>query len=537
MAARLRLLTSALLIIVPVAARSQVRSGIRCSISYVAASAVYITAGREQGLTAGDTLRVVRSADTIGTLMVLAVSRVSSAASVLEHRLPLAVGDSVIGTQLNVLSKPPIADAERDTTGLREEQWSGQASAVTPVCENVISGRIVAQYNAILAEETKFNLNQPAVSLWFNVMNLGGTGLKLSLRARSSYDVSNQYSLYGSPSGLKNRAYELSLERNDPDASIGYGVGRLTSRYGGGMGTFDGAEFYYRFGQVTAGILGGAQAVDRTLTFSPDGSKGSFFLNYREGSDITHQYDGTIAYGRQMVGGNLDRQFVYLQNQLSLGSAFQVYESSEIELNDIANGVRTSALRFSNTFLNLNYRPADWLSTNFGYDALRSVYLFETMRLVPDSLIDRNLVQRVRGSATIRFPSFLTITGSAMYGTRQGGYRDSRSLGLVARTYDIAGTEIDAGIRYTNFVSAFAQGDVIAVDLDRSFWGNLVLSLSYQRNTYDVPVLHQLYPTQTASADVFYRISSAWFSSITGDYVYDATMNSFRIFAEIGYRF
>ena len=519
-------------------AYSQAQKKVQSAISYIADSTVYVDAGREQGMAVGDTLHVVHARKEIGVVVITAVARYSSAAQIVVQRVPFAVGDKAVAqlelvggalgrvgpdtVQAAAASMPPLPAADRP------------ASAPA---ENIVRGRIVLQYNAILAEESKFNMNQPAASARLSVANLWGTGMRLSLNARSYYDLSNYYAIYGSRNGLESRAYELSLVQDSPDATVGYGLGRLSSRYVGGMGSFDGAQFYYRIGKFTAGVLGGAQVVDRTLTFSQSATKGSFFLNYHDGTDVFHQYDGTIAYGRQMVGSNLDRQFLYLQNTLSLGARLMVYESSEIELNDIANGIRTSAFKFSNTFVNVNYQPNDWLSTNAGYDALRSVYLFETMRSIPDSLFDRSLAQGFRASATVFLPLSMTISAHARYGSRQGGYRDSHSLGGSLRVYDLFDSDIDAGIRYTNFVGAYADGNNIALELDRSFGSSLSAGLRYDRNTYNVSLLRQVYMTQTATADVFYKISSDWFTSLSGDYIYDPTMNSFRLYVELGFRY
>jgi hypothetical protein len=518
-------------------AHAQQKDTVQCSISYIAASTVYVDAGRERHIAVGDTLSIVRSQKEIGVIVVIAVSGASSAANIVAQHVPFAVGDKAIahfisdrGESRKVLSKSP----DTSKTTHRPEILPQQRQ--TTQGENVVSGRIAIQYNAIFAEESRFNVNQPAASVRLNIGNLLGTGMRLAINGRSYYDAANNYSIYGSPSGLKSRAYEVSLLQDAPDAAFGYGVGRLTSRYVGGMGTFDGAQLYYRFDHFTAGILGGAQVLDRTLTFSQDGTKGSFFLYSRTGADVFHQYDGTVAYGRQMVS-SLDRQFLYTQNSLSLGSELMLYESSEIELNDIANGARTSAFKLSNTFLNVNYQPVEWLYTNVGYDALRNIYLFETMKAIPDSLIDRSLVQGFRASATMHLPSSMTLSADASLGSRQGGYRNSHSFGASLRAYDLLGSEVDGGVRYSNFLGAYSDGDNITLDLDRSFGRSLTVELRYEYSKYHVSLLEQLYATQTVTADVFYRLSSAWFTSLSGDYLYDPTMTSFQFYAELGFRF
>ena len=78
------------------------------------------------------------------------------------------------------------------------------------------------------------------------------------------------------------------------------------------------------------GNSGSSRDVPSSLNFG--GTRSAFFLNYHSGSDFFHQYDGTIAYGLQMVGGAIDRNFLYLQNSLSLESDLYLYETTEIDM-------------------------------------------------------------------------------------------------------------------------------------------------------------------------------------------------------------
>ena len=176
--------------------------------------------------------------------------------------------------------------------------------------DNIVSGRVALQFNEMVANDSHYNLSQPAALFRLNIQNLFGSGMQLSMDDRSYYDPTNSYTQYGNTAGTEHRLYELSLRQERPDAPVGFGVGRMTSRFVGGMGTFDGFEFFYRQNEFTVGVLGGAQVNDPVSVLSNTGTKGSLFINYRTGPDIFHYYDGTLAYGRQMVNNKLDREFV-----------------------------------------------------------------------------------------------------------------------------------------------------------------------------------------------------------------------------------
>jgi hypothetical protein len=468
---------------------------------------------------------------------VTAVAQHSSSAHIVAQEAPVGAGDVVVSPRLQSGARNP---ATSETGG--EPQTVHVLGDRSPVLhpethENVVSGRAVFQFDGILAEDTRLNLTQPAISLRLNVGNLLGTGMMLTVNARSYYDPKVGNSMYGSSGGMQNRAAEFSLEHDRLENGLGYGIGRLWSKYVGAMGSFDGAQVYYRMDHLTAGVLGGSVSTDQSLSLDHPASKGAVFVNYRDGSDMFHEYSGTVAYGRQMADGQLDREFLYLQNSLFLGSGFSIFESSELDLASLANGTRKSALTLSNTFFNISFQPLDWISANVGYDADRTIYLLHSMNSIPDSLIDRSLQQGLRSGLTSRVTSSVTLSANASYGTRQGNFRDSHSLGGSARAMDLFGIDVNGALRYTNYVGAFVTGSDYSVEIDRGFGRSLSATLRYDHNAFEVGVLRQSYSTQTAGADLQYNISRNWFSTFMFDYVYDPSMNSFRIVAEIGVRF
>ena len=75
---------------------SQERKEYHYSISYVAASTVYIAAGYEQRIDVGDTLKIFRDSKEIGSVAVTAVARRTSVAQILVQHIPFVVGDDAV---------------------------------------------------------------------------------------------------------------------------------------------------------------------------------------------------------------------------------------------------------------------------------------------------------------------------------------------------------------------------------------------------------------------------------------------------------
>ena len=505
----------------------------RFSISYVSGTTIYIGAGRLQGIAIGDTAKIIHANVEIGTATIFAMADSSSALRIVSQSGTIAAGDTAI-IQLEI-TEPQSNMRNQDTTQVP------MISKIIPLAENasrenILTGRAAIQYNFISAEESKFNLSQPAGMLMLNVANLFSSGTVLSFDDRSFYDKSNDYSLYGNASGFQHYLYQASLVRDLPDASIGYGVGRLTSRFVGGIGTFDGAEFYYRMSNFTAGVLGGAAAnVPSSLNFA--GTRTALFLNYHSSSDFFHQYDGTIAYGLQMLNGYLDRDFLYLQNSLSLGTKLYLYENTEIDMSQQSIGARETAFNFSDTYFSANYYLAQMLSASVGYDASRDIYLFQSMKNVPDSLIDRNILQGYRGSLTAHFPGMITISANATLNTRSDYARDEHTLGGSLRASDIFGSDINAGVNYLDMVGVFSNGHDFSGDIDRTLFDRLSITLRYDSYVISVSTLQQTYTTRTVSGFLNFDFSSRLYSTVGGDDIIDATMNSINVYAEIGFRF
>jgi hypothetical protein len=530
-----------LILVVIVVLNIRADEKIRASVSYISASVIYFDAGRDAGLAVGDTITVQKNQKKIATVLITAVSRKSSSAQILSNDGEIAVGDIGISTK-NIVVPPPAQSAPiitaNDSTG-QAVQSIQQRVQTAPVSknENIITGRASLQYSGMFAEDSRFNLSQPAPLLRLNIRNVYGTGLEFSMYTRSYYDLTNSYQRYGGSSRLKTRLYEFQLQHDLPEDQFGYGIGRMTSRFVGGMGVFDGGHFYVRQGDFTAGIMFGANVLEQSIDVNSDNTKEALFVNYSSGVDYSRHYDGTLAYIRQQVKGNLDREFLYLQNYASLSSDLSIYGSSEMDLRDISNGVKSSSVKFSNAFLSINYYPASWLSTNVGFDGTRSVYLFETMKSISDTLFDKNFMQGFRASATARFPYFISVSGGFVYRTKKGDARDAKTFDGTVRMSDILSSEISAGIRYAKIIGVYSDGNNFTVDLDRTFFYSLTTSLRYDYYSYKILSLQQDYVTHTATASVNYRISRMFYSTLSADGVIDKTMNSIRVFAEIGMRF
>ncbi len=516
-------------------AKAQQKQEATAKISYIAGPTVYLTAGGIDGVAPGDSARVYREGALVGSLIVTAIADSSSAARALNGLQGFRIGDTVQIVLSNRLPAPLSTQvvSKGGSSSTSERSVSGESFPRA----NVLSGRVGLQYDMIAAEDSKLNLSQPGALVQIGISNLFGAGMSFRLYGMSFLDGNGVYAQYGNRTGLSNNLYSATLTGETAGSALGYSIGRQNSQFVSGMGTFDGGQVYFRINRFTIGALGGASATIPSSTLGYSGTKTAAFINYHSGADVFHQFDGTAAYGLQMVGGKLDRNYLYLQNSLSLGSNLNFYESTEIDLSRESNGTRVGGLNFSNTFFSMNYYPTSWLFANLGYDAYRTVYLFQTMKAIPDSLIDPNVSQGLRASISAHVTASLTLTANGSYRTRRDYARSEHTLGGSVRTSNLLDLGIGASVRYLTMTGVYSIANDVNVEIDRTFFDALDVTLSYDSYSVSVSTVEQTYKTQTISAFIDYDFSQKWYSTIGLDDGIDPSMNSFRVFAEIGFRF
>jgi len=504
---------------------------ITAAVSYVTVSSVYLDAGRDRGLAVGDTLSVSHGLIPRGTVVVTAVSSGSSAAQIVVQNAQIVIGDSA-----SIVKRVPIIVQTRPAATQAEiHQLFPRSPAANDA--NIVTGRFALQYAAAAPVSGPTTFSQPSALLRLDIARLFGSGLTFSMYGRSSYDLSDEFARYAEGSRFKVRMYEFSLAFEDVRSWFAYSVGRLTSRYVGGLGQFDGGQFYLRRGNVSAGVLLGLQPDYLTSGVNTEYQKMAAFVNYAWGGSVFALNDITIAYGQQLYHGRLDRDFVYIQSSIRLGSRFSLYQSTEIDLHKPVDTVRTGAFRVANTFVSLSYYPVDWLSTSAGYDASRNIYLFESMRSIPVALLDRTLQQGLRGSITARLPLNIALMGSANVRVKKGEDHTARTLGTGIRVSDIAKTDLNAGFQYLNIRGLYTEGSDIIVDLERWMSPSFSVSLRVDRYSYTLLSNATREVNTTASANVNARISQSLYALLSVDHVWDPLTRNLRFYSEIGVRF
>ncbi len=498
------------------------------TVTYVTPGSVYFNAGSNTGLAIGDTLVVTRGPTALGKVVIGAISSSSSSAQVLAGAGAIAIGDSV-STMKHV---DPKSGTQEAFTQSASQRWTPPEPT-----DNQLSGRIALQYAGAGVLGNTMDFSQPALLLRLGVERLFGTGLRFMVNGRTYHDFGGYSSRVGTQATTMTRIYELSVTSDDPGAPVGFSVGRILSPFLGGLGQFDGGQVYGRSGGFSFGLAAGTQANQLNSSFQTGYQKAAVFVNYAVSREEFQGTEMTVAYGQQLNHWNFDRDFLYTQLAIRTTGPVSFYESSEFDLHDISNGTKVSRFHLSNVFMNVTYTPVRWASLYAGYDANRLIYLFESMKTIPDTLFDRNLQQGVRGGLTFRLPSNILLLLNGTYRPGMGSQRNAKSGNATVRMSDIASSGFNAGLRYTNTRGVYTNGDGFTFDVDRWLSNWATVGARLDQWTYTILVSGERLHTTTLTLNTSMRLSRSWYLLVNFDQLWDSLRNSQRIYAEIGMHF
>jgi len=508
-------------------AQDSVFTRIGSRVSYISGSTFYFGAGRQRGLAAGDTAVVLRGGRSAVKAVISAVSGSSSAAQLITAGETVSVGDSVLVVKFLATPKHTVATG---TSQLGVPARGNQSEGA------LVHGRVGMQFVGAGPTSGSWNFAQPSLLVRLQIGRLFGEGFSFSMFGRSTYDLGpiSQRAIEGRR--LDVRMYEMNLSYDNPASWYGMSLGRLNPRYVYGLGTVDGAQFTARQGNIVAGILGGSQPDYRTSNVDPERQKFAGFINLSWGSGDFGPGDITLAYGQQLYKGKLDRDFLYLQSSMTLASRLYLFQSAEVDLHRLDNaGTRVHVLDLTNGFVTVTFQAADWLSINGGFDATRPITLLESMG--PDTLLKKETQEGLRGGINIRLPWQVMLFGTATYRFRTASFGNAESFGGGFRLGDIGGIGLNLGAQYLKTRGLYTEGNDIAVNIDRWISGFASASVRFDRYTYMWAGSEGAAVASTLSGNLMLTPWKSLYVMLGTDRIWDPTLGSLRVLAEIGVHF
>ncbi|RMF67900.1 MAG: hypothetical protein D6743_04155 [Calditrichaeota bacterium] len=518
-------------------------------IRYISKNVYYVTLGQMQGIGVGDTLTVKRNGRIVGRLVAEHVARVSSACRVVSRRTGFKKGDRVERfVWLNAQHSPavpaqsqPAAARPRKPESRLKKRWKGsnaRASRKPRNTSNQLSGRVSVE-SIWFDDMTRSNLNYRQVGLRTNLKVRRFLGMPLELRVRFRSRSHHRDRVRGSEVSRNewtNNLYQFGLVYEDRESPVEFGFGRLISEQVRGLGYIDGGFVSMRIrGPWRVGVAGGTQPSLRNAGFQTNEQKVGFFVNYESGDYQSRRVSSTLAFSGRYHGGQTSREYIYLQNNISGGPKWSVYQTVELDVNrGWKRTAGVSAIQFSNMYVSAYYNPLSFLSLNVSFDARKNIRVYET-RSIPDSLFDDATRQGLHSGLTLQLPHRIRLAGTFGIRFRSGAMQNtiSASGALTARQIFNTWTTFTARLSY--FSTMFNRGYRPSVNLRIPVRRGLSLNLAggsliYQTGTRTTR-------SNWVEANGYYRINRRLFADFGYRLFVDERLKSGRFSVELGVAF
>jgi hypothetical protein len=506
-------------------------------VTYVAASTVYLDAGRAQGLQVGDSGSVMRKDQPIVRIQVVFVADSSASCKIVTGDGTAVVGDAAIIH----ITPPPVAAPDNPVAAAQPANavTAAPVKKTKTVKANKLSGRAGVQlYGQNSRDAGNYDSYQPAFVLRARVDRVLDAPLTLSIRLNARKQIRKTHSIYAKGDEWQNRLYELSLAYAAPESRFSYEAGRILSNHLSGIGYLDGALVDYRMGgHLSAGAFGGAEPDVQTTKIQKSSTKAGAYVRYHRTGVHSTALDATVSAVGEYRHGTINREFVYQQANYTLGSRFSAWESAEININ---RGWRKTmagrSMELSNLLINLRYAPTSSIAFMAGYDNRTAYRTYET-RTLADSLFDTALQQGYQAGAEITLPARIRWDVRGTLQTRRTETSSARSLSTGFASSDLLGSRISAALRLTTFTNHFSKGYQPSLSLLRNLGPVLNAGLAAGHDQYDLKSTAESVSSNWArlSTDcLFGRVvyGSAYYEINRGS-DYDAD----RFFVETGIRF
>jgi hypothetical protein len=528
-------------------------------VKYVADGVAYLDGGRAQGLVEGMKLEVIdtnlpaKQGDSanvadprvIAELVVSGIAETSAVSDIHSPKRPVKVGDLAYLSsadaealvQQRTLSAtrqyPAVISFTQDDT--LDEEARAEVPRPPPPSVNRARGRIGFDTIETIGHGTS-NITSSDVGMVFrgDITRIGGTYWNLSGYWRGELtkaSAASQQTLQN----LLNRTYHLNITYDNPNSTLVAGFGRLYLPWAPSLDTIDGGYFGKRLSKgAVLGIFGGSTPDPSSWDYSPNRVIGGSFVNFEGGEFNGFHYSSTSGAGVSMVNWQVDRPFVFFEDNFSYKRIVALYESAELDSPAGNSATPAPGPGLGRNFFTLRVDPHPRVELDFNYNYFRDIPTFDPT-LVGTGLLDKYLFQGFSAGGRVHVLEQVWL--STNLGRSSGTGDSTTSLNqMYGITYGrIPFVNMRADVHYARFNSSFGTGDYEALSLSRQMSDRLRLEMLIGQQKFASPLTTNTrgrFVTSTVETTLgpHYYLQGN-FTTNRGDMSYDQLMFS------IGYRF
>ncbi len=455
-------------------------------INYMSKDFVYLKAGRNDGLGAGDTLAIQRGEKRIALAVVEFASDYSTSCRLTSEKGAVILGDVAL-FKSKAASVPLQGNRGTDSLVSRVRELpdvhvQGEVERTLAHARGNIAYQMYLE-KGFVGDDVRMSRQNARVNL--RMSEIPGSHYSMRLDMYSS-QRNNLYSGSAGNRDWDNRLNQFSFGYDNPAGKLSYEIGRVIPDKISSIGYIDGGVATLRASESQyLGAFGGY--IPRMLYYETPvltQKYGGFYgLDFDAGSAA--KFENTIGFGGEYDGSVISREFINLRNSLQFFGNLSLSQISEIDVN---RGWRRqkagSDFSLSSMYVNGNWRATKNLSFGIQYDTRKDYYRLDT-RTLADSLFDDATRMGFKENVYWRFlPSASIYLGL--------GHTLEDGNGDIPYNYS-AGFSVDnlvfkrmyLNTYYTGFESALTSGYNGSAYLRKSFLNGNDFSLGYGRFRYE----------------------------------------------------
>ncbi len=344
-------------------------------VTFVTSKTVYVSAGREEGLKAGDRLTIMRDGAVIATAEVSDLSTHKSACKLVEGTLDPQVGDSV---RIYADPKPEVSPERKEERKRIKPRAKGRQG---------IHGRVGLRYLAVADRiDGSSDYSQPALDFRLDGREIAGSawGFAVDVRTRRTYrDLSDG----SSSTDDRTRVYRMAVQRQGTEDPWTFTLGRQYSPALAAISIFDGASAQYGRRRWSAGMFTGSQPDASDYGYSGDIREHGAYVQVYGSPESRKRWQLTTGLIGSYEDSEINREFVYLQGRYNSRKLY-AYLAQEVDYNRAwKSDAGEDRLSATSTFATVRYQVNSAFALNAGYDNRRNVRLYRD-RVTPVTEFD-----------------------------------------------------------------------------------------------------------------------------------------------------
>lgn len=482
----------------------------RFEVRQITTDTVYLEAKGQVLPKEGEHLTIRRGNKAIATLEVIGRSSRFISCKILSATAAVAVGDQAEYRESKI-DQPP--------TEAVEAAPSQPATAAQPEPQPVpvprnrtksrpVRGTVALQLHQYQAKGSDNSYSQPTLRLNLRAEELAGGLVGFQLRTRSRYYQSDRENV---PTDWNNRIYKASVRVGREEARYQTEFGRLISNKISGVGYLDGATARMRLGTSSQlGLFAGTQPDWQQLEGQASVNKYGAFYNFSRGKNA-HFLDSTVALAGEYTDGEVNREYIYLNNRYSSG-AFSLYQSAELDINRGWRSERASqSLALTNLFLQGSYRASDRVTYNLGYDNRQSYYTWD-LRNQDEAFFESQTRRGFRASVSAKLFRDLRLNAGGGLNTREGE-DDTRNWYLNLYEPDLFRGGWSARGRVNGFRNPYTEGLNPSLQLGKRWGSGHQVWVGYSAYQYDYLRTGETRDNAYIQLEAYLNLGKHWFLS------------------------